>query len=195
MIVRDNMNLESLAASLGEMGEMGFSLRKSIKKVGGALKKASPVQKIKSTIKAKDPLYNKVFNRGARKGQAAVAPEPEYEEVSEPESSVPAYHPPYYPMPGQSQSPPAYYQPAAPYGYEDDGSNMQVDPYADDGVIDSEELEKEEALPMAPDVPAVTAPTPTIAPTTGTDYTWWIVGGVGIVAVGGLAYFLLRKKR
>lgn len=194
MIVRDDMNLDRLSGELGEFG----SLRKSLSKIRKKIQKVSPIAKIKKTLKKKDPIRKLI--RG-RKKSGSAAPEPaEYEEVSEPESALPAYDPGYTELPGADYGAPPYYSPGggySDYGPGAPGSDMEVDPYADDGVEEEGDDmdEDEEGLPMAPTVPTVTPP-PTIAPaTTGTDYTWYYVGGAVLLAGVGVFFYLKKKGK
>lgn len=194
MIIREDMGLDQVSADLGEFGSVFSKLRKKLKKV-------SPIQKLKKTIKKIDPIRKLV--KGKPKKRSSAPPPEVYEEVSVPEESVPAYDPGYVDVPGgyapgggSSYDPGPGYQealgPAAP------GADMEVDPYADDGVEDEgdeDEGGEEQARLPAPLPGAPSVPPPTLAPTAiGGDIPTWAWWAGGAVIVGGGIFWYLKKS-
>lgn len=200
MIIREEMGLDEFSSELGELGRKG-GLRKVLKKAAKpfrAVKKA--VQRVHKTLKKKDPIRRLIKGKPKRRGAPAGPPEEVYEEVSVPEEGATAYDPGYVDMPGGSA--PGYdagYDPGE-YGEEAlgpaaPGSDMEVDPYADEGVEEEGEEDEgeEEAVPALPKAPEVPPPT-TVAPTAvgeGVPVWVWVAG---TLLVGGGIYWYLKKS-
>lgn len=203
MIIREDMGLDQVSADLGEFGSLRKSLKKITKTIAKPFKAVKKVHKsIKKTLKKVDPVRRLIKGKPKKRSSGAAAPAEEaYEEVSTPEAYEPSYNPGYVPGSSSADYGPSYdpgpegeeaLGPAAP------GSDMEVDPYADDGVEDEgdeDEGGEEQAKLPAPLPSAPSVPPPTLAPTAiGEGLPTWVWWTGGAVLVGGGIFWYLKKS-